>query len=298
MTEYVYVTEFTSRNYTPGPRVPKGITIHHWGGMGQKFANVVSWLCQYRRPGTSAHYIAQGVDENRNPDPRVACIVDPEDIAWHAGDWAGNVSDIGIECRPEATDADYAVVALLVHRLRSVYGNLPLKPHSYWANTACPGRWDLTRLDKMARAITDNSTTDTTGEDDMSDAQYAELLAAIKAVPAKTWDNILTGHDEDPGDKTPAPTAPARSWLVMARRDAGRAYWNTDTLEGTNALLRKSIAELDTKAQAALDAIEQGQATPDVAAIEAFRTALASFRLELAPVSSEAEPVDEPEGTA
>lgn len=285
MTDYEYLTGYTSKNYTPGPRHVEGITIHHWGGDGQAFANVVSWLCQYRRPGTSAHYVAQGVDERGRPAPKVACIVDPDDIAWHAGDWDANVSDIGIECRPEATDEDYAVVALLVRRLRSVYGDVPLRPHKRWANTACPGRWDLVRLDRMARAVPD-----TTGEDEMSDAQYAELLAAVKAIPGKVWAQELTGHDEDGTGPKAAPKAPALSWLVMARRDAGRAYWNTDTLEGTQAAMRAQLVELDAKATAALAAIEAGQTTPDVAAIEAFRQALSSFRLELAPITEEATP--------
>jgi N-acetylmuramoyl-L-alanine amidase len=65
--------------------------------------------------------------------------------------WDRNVHSVGIECRPEASDEDYQTVAELIAWLRDQYGDLPLKPHKSVYNTACPGQWDLDRLDRLAR---------------------------------------------------------------------------------------------------------------------------------------------------
>lgn len=142
---YTYITKHTSPNQNARNSKIKSITIHHWGSRGQRFDNVVSWLCD-KRAGTSAHYVVQ--------DGKVACIVDPDRRAWHAGSSRGNHESIGIECRPEATEGDYATVAALVANLRAEYGNLPLVPHKSWTSTACPGVWDLGKIDRLARGGT------------------------------------------------------------------------------------------------------------------------------------------------
>ena len=141
---YEYITKFTSPNQNARNSRIKSITIHHWGSRGQKFDNVVHWLCQ-KRAGTSAHYVVEA--------GKVACIVDPDRRAWHAGNSRGNHESIGIECRPEATDGDYATVAALIADLRAVYGNIPLKRHRDWTSTACPGVWDIQKLDRLARGV-------------------------------------------------------------------------------------------------------------------------------------------------
>ena len=141
---YEYITKYTSPNQNARNSKVKSITIHHWGSRGQKFDNVVNWLCQ-KRAGTSAHYVVEA--------GKVACIVDPDRRAWHAGNSRGNHESIGIECRPEATEGDYATVAALVADLRAVYGNIPLKRHKDWTSTACPGVWDIQKLDRLARGV-------------------------------------------------------------------------------------------------------------------------------------------------
>ena len=141
---YEYITKFTSPNQNARNTKVKSLTIHHWGARGQKFDNVVHWLCQ-KRAGTSAHYVVEA--------GKVACIVDPDRRAWHAGNSRGNHESIGIECRPEATEGDYATVAALIADLRAVYGNIPLKRHKDWTATACPGVWDIQRLDRLARGV-------------------------------------------------------------------------------------------------------------------------------------------------
>ena len=135
-------TSNTSPNQGARNGPPQFIVLHHWGSRGQKFANVVAWLCNPRSK-VSAHYVAEG--------GRVARLVDESRRAWHAGSNNGNHYGIGIECRPEATEADYATVAALVADIRRRRGDLPLRPHSAFTDTACPGVWDLAKLDRLAR---------------------------------------------------------------------------------------------------------------------------------------------------
>ncbi|WP_152203647.1 peptidoglycan recognition protein family protein [Georgenia thermotolerans] len=148
---YDYITQYNSPNYTPnakvpaafgGPRTIEAITIHHWGSLGQKFQNVVNYLCR-KGGNTSAHEVIEA--------GKVAVIVNHRDVAWHSGNGKGNRTTIGLELRPEATDADYATAAERIRDLRAEYGNLPLIPHRAWKATACPGKWDLARLDALAR---------------------------------------------------------------------------------------------------------------------------------------------------
>lgn len=148
---YTLQTQYNSKNFTPAAQVPavfgmrrsiEGITIHHWGTFGQQFDAVRNWLCTNNVP-SSAHYVVQ--------EGLIASIVAPQDAAWHAGNPRGNATTIGIECRPEASDGDYATVAELIAELRRSYGELPLYRHSQWTSTACPGRWNMARLDSLAR---------------------------------------------------------------------------------------------------------------------------------------------------
>jgi len=147
----------TARGFTPAHSVPLvygmqrqilGITIHWWGVYGQTHSGVNNFFVN--GPGsTSCHFVASGV-----PYPRINCLVSPLDAAWHAGNARGNATTIGIECRPEATEADYKVVAELVRWIRDNYGaNLPLYPHRYWQATQCPGNYDLAKIDRMAEAL-------------------------------------------------------------------------------------------------------------------------------------------------
>lgn len=143
-------SEFTAAASVPatfgqGPRRIESITIHHWGVFGQTHDGVVNFFMNQSFT-TSAHFVVS--------DSRIHCLVSPANAAWAAGNAYGNTTSIHIECRPEATDGDYATVAWLVDFLRDNYGaNLPLVPHRYWQNTACPGIWDLGKIDRLSRAI-------------------------------------------------------------------------------------------------------------------------------------------------
>lgn len=151
---YQYITSSTSPNYTPASETPRyygmnrqveGITIHHWGDPANnpQFEGIVSYLCR-QNGNTSAHYVATGTGR------RVACIVSPDDTAWHSGSAWGNARTIGIELDPRARDEDYDVAAELVADIRSAYGDVPIYWHSYFTSTACPGKWDPYRLDALS----------------------------------------------------------------------------------------------------------------------------------------------------
>jgi N-acetylmuramoyl-L-alanine amidase len=179
----------TAKGFTAAADVPnrtfEAVVIHHWGVFGQTHDGVVDFFCTTGPGKTSAHFVASA--------GRVNCIVSPKDVAWHAGDWAENCRSIGVECRPEASDADYTTVAELVKWIRDTYGDMPLHPHKEFFNTDCPGIWDLGRIDALARAgssisIVPASTT-------------PAPKPAAPAAPAQ----IIRGEDEihwvvDPGD--------------------------------------------------------------------------------------------------
>ncbi|MCZ9884632.1 LysM peptidoglycan-binding domain-containing protein [Arthrobacter sp. B2a2-09] len=143
-------TEFTAAGdvaatFGGTPRRIESITIHHWGSFGQTHDGVVDFFVNRNR-NTSAHFVVS--------EGRIHCLVSPADAAWAAGNAYGNATSIHIECHPEATDGDYATVAWLVKFLRDNYGaGLPLKAHREWSATACPGIWDLARVDREARAL-------------------------------------------------------------------------------------------------------------------------------------------------
>ena len=182
----------TAKGYTPAALVPAtfgrkrtidGIVIHHWGVLGQRHDDVVKFFVS--GPGTtSAHFVVSA--------GRIDCLVSPADAAWHSGNAVGNATTIGIECHPEATDADYATVAELVSFLRSQYGHLPLSPHRQWNQTACPGVWDLPRIDRLAGSAAIAPQGTTTKEDTLS---AAEADRVIKEVNAYTSALLLYGYN-------------------------------------------------------------------------------------------------------
>lgn len=137
-------TGHTSPNQNTRPGKPRFIVIHHWGSRGQDFDAVVSWLCNPRAK-VSAHYVAGAGRRSR--------IVALHKRAWHAGSDEGNDYGVGIECRPEATAEDYADVAECIAEVWEEYGRLPLRPHRDFTRTACPGVWDLNRLERLALAV-------------------------------------------------------------------------------------------------------------------------------------------------
>lgn len=186
-----------------GPRTLESITIHHWGELGQTHDGVVNFFVN--GPGnTSAHFVASG--------GRVHCLVNPWDAAWHAGNGEGNRTSIGIELRPEATSGDYRTAASLIRYLRQAYKvDFPLIPHRDWQATACPGVWDLKKLDQIAR-----QETPTEEEDDMfTDADRA-MLKAVR-------DGWFVGGES---------TKYKQPWQNLID-DLPRRFWDTQINRGT-----------------------------------------------------------------
>lgn len=149
---YTYITQFDSPNYTPGSqtrsvwgrdRKIEAIAIHWWGDPNQNpsFEGIVNYLCR-SNGNSSAHFVATGTGR------RVACLVAPIDNAWATNN--ANPTTIAIECDPRCRPEDYDVVGELVAELRATYGNLPLVPHNQYAQTACPGNYDLNRINQVA----------------------------------------------------------------------------------------------------------------------------------------------------
>lgn len=143
---YKYITSKTSPNRSSrkGNKI-QSITVHWWGNpVGQKIGGIVSWLCD-PRARASAHYVISG--------DTVYCIVDPDQKAWHSGSNKGNLTSIGLELDPNASmrASTERTAAALIADLRSTYGNVPLRKHSSWVSTACPGNWDVNRLDALAK---------------------------------------------------------------------------------------------------------------------------------------------------
>lgn len=149
---YNYLTQFDSPNYTPASqtravwgrdRKVEAIAIHWWGDPNQNpsFEGIVNYLCR-ANGSSSAHYVATGTGR------RVACLVSPSDNSWATN--SANPYTVSIECDPRCRNEDYDVVAELIADLRDTYGNIPLVPHKQFVATACPGNYDLARLNREA----------------------------------------------------------------------------------------------------------------------------------------------------
>lgn len=154
---YQELNQYNSPNYTPNSQVRAvfgmarsidSITIHWWGDPNQNpsFEGVVSWLCR-ANGSSSAHTVATGTAR------RAAWLVNAPDAAWHSGNARGNATSVGIECDPRCRAEDYDVVAELIADIWIAYNRkLPLVPHKSWSSTACPGNYDLGRLQREAES--------------------------------------------------------------------------------------------------------------------------------------------------
>lgn len=149
MANYNEITSSNSPNFTSGRGGNKiqSITIHWWGDPAQNPSaeGVVNWLCNPSSQ-VSAHLVVTGTGR------RAWQIVNDQDTAWHAGNWTGNQTSIGIECDPRCRDEDYDTIGEVIADLWRYYGKLPLRGHNSWVATRCPGNYDLNRLNATAEA--------------------------------------------------------------------------------------------------------------------------------------------------
>lgn len=169
---------YNSQNYTPEgsvpavfgrPRSTSRVTIHHWGSDGQRFSDVANYLS---RPGggTSAHFVVEA--------GRVACLIEPRHAAWHSGSAEGNATSIGIECRPEMSEADLNEVAALIAWLEGIYGPQEIWLHREWSATACPGRYANMR-DEIIKRV--NALQNTSGHAHAPAPATVDKVAQIRA---------------------------------------------------------------------------------------------------------------------
>lgn len=150
---YNYLTQYNSPNYTPEnqaratwgrPRTIEIVAQHWWGdpNTNPTFEGVIATLCNPSRQA-SAHFVATGTGR------RVACLVDLNNASWATN--SANPYSISIEGDPRCRPEDYDVIAELIAELRVAYGiQLPIKPHREFVATACPGNYDLNRLNALA----------------------------------------------------------------------------------------------------------------------------------------------------
>lgn len=161
--QYADITEYNATSFTEANRTIDDIdtiVIHHWGDDNQRFEKVCEFFAG--GPGTSAHFVVEA--------GRCAQLVEIEDIAWHAGNWAANQRSIGIECRPEMSPEDFETVAQVIADLETFYNkSFYVHGHKDFFNTACPGRW----YDKLDRLI-----------DRVNDIKAGKLERGVENVPA------------------------------------------------------------------------------------------------------------------
>lgn len=146
---YKYITNRSSPNFTPGRGGKKitAIVIHWWGSpaTNPSTAGVVNWLCNPAAQ-VSAHLVISGTNRE------VYHLVNNWDTAWHAGNFTANQTTLGLELDPRCRDSDYDVAAEAIAGIWKAYGKLPLRRHSDFVATQCPGNYDLNRLARLAEA--------------------------------------------------------------------------------------------------------------------------------------------------
>ncbi len=141
-----YETQYNAPAYMQGRsgKQVEGIVVHHYGVMGSTYAGTIRTLTK-PTAAASAHFV---IDADR-----VAQLVALSDTAYHADNWPVNLSTIGIECPPEATEEQINTLVQLIAGLYRVYDRvLPLSGHCDHAPTQCPGRYYPMLQDIQARA--------------------------------------------------------------------------------------------------------------------------------------------------
>lgn len=112
---------------------PNSIVLHWWNSPDKAgtFEGTISWLCKPEAQ-VSAHYVISGKN--------IACIVSPDEAAWHSGTAKYNGCSIGIEIDPRLPAGTMESVYQLCYELEVTYGSMLFYGHKdVNPGTACPG---------------------------------------------------------------------------------------------------------------------------------------------------------------
>lgn len=173
-----------ANRYTPGRdgHAIDTIVIHWWGWPAQSgsFDGTLRWFCDPSSGAqTSAHYVVE--------PGRVACIVDPDDTAWHAGNWPVNQRSIGIECSPHDIPGTLPTVVELVAALMRTYGRgLRVIGHRDASSTTCPGEYYplISVIRARALALLDDAPSKPTTQPPAAD--HGSLIDKLKEISNMT----------------------------------------------------------------------------------------------------------------
>ena len=150
---YNFITKYDSPNYGQiyGPvALPcRKLTIHHWDDPARnpQPMGVINGLCNPSR-GASAHAVVW--------PGNVACLVDYDKAAWHAGNATGNQTSIGLELAPCHVDETIETVAEYIAdliRQGVLARDFEIYGHRDWSATACPGAYYGRLAEIKAKAL-------------------------------------------------------------------------------------------------------------------------------------------------
>jgi hypothetical protein len=137
-----FFTPQETYSYYGKPRTIDAITIHWWN-TPQAAGTMDETIAYLGRVEESIHFVVSG--------DRVVQMVNMNNTAFHAGS-KGNPGTVGIEVDPRTPGNTYETVGALVKFIRElVKKDLPLKKHSEFVATTCPGTIDIGLIDRYAR---------------------------------------------------------------------------------------------------------------------------------------------------
>jgi hypothetical protein len=168
----------------------QAILIHWWDAPAKR-PSIEGVIATFKnsKSGVSAHYVVS--------DTRTVQMVLEDNIAWHAKQ--ANPISIGIECDPNGGEAMYRRLGELVRSIRSRKGNLPLKRHSEYVQTSCPGSINLAKIDQYAKTNSGDDVFTNPANGDTRDAKgwydaYVSRTADTKKV--ETYALKLEGENK------------------------------------------------------------------------------------------------------
>jgi hypothetical protein len=148
-----HMVHVTKNRAAQGGKIDK-IIIHHAAGTNLD----IMPDCWIDREASCFYGIKDGV---------IRAYVGEENVCWHAGNWAANISSVGIEVIDKElkepypiSDASYNSLVKLVHDIAKRNNLLPLKRgknlfghRDFGAPTNCPGNYLYGKLDQLAKDV-------------------------------------------------------------------------------------------------------------------------------------------------